>query len=377
MACTTVAHTPSTAGPLVLRFRGGATGTGPAAFTAQGPPAVTEVTPSVSHVDGGAIVVISGSGFGTDALVPSQVQSIAFVAQDGAWTAPLCVSFTVVDAGTLTCVTASSMSMETVEGYVAVTVDGVTSDPSSLAAPFSYSSEPSLLPPRISRAFAPGRGLGIELTVSAVGLADAASIVPVVVDPDDGTETPICRDTPTLLPADPDYYPYDRATCISALVVAGASGQLHVRTDGDLSTGGPLFSIQPLPVVVSLSPSFGPTSGDTRVTVVGTAFGTVDAGQVGGILVGNTPCQGPTWLAADRLACTVVAGTSSSGVTVTIDGVDSSASVLFTSLPAPTVSIVTGRVSGPSSGGTALTIKGTSFGIGPDASRHARGTHVP
>ncbi|HXX89182.1 MAG TPA: IPT/TIG domain-containing protein, partial [Acidimicrobiales bacterium] len=115
----------------------------------------------------------------------------------------------------------------------------------------------------------------------------------------------------------------------------------------------------PAPTVSSLSPASGPSAGGTAVTITGTGFG--GATQV---LFGTAAASAFSVTSATSITATAPPGSAGSvDVTVTTPGGTSATSSAdrFTYDAAPTVTGLS-PASGPSAGGTAVTITGTGFG---------------
>lgn len=130
------------------------------------------------------------------------------------------------------------------------------------------------------------------------------------------------------------------------------------NADGDSPiTPADEFTYLPVPTVTSLSPSQGPQSGGTVVTITGTGF-------TGGASVkfGTAVATGVTVNSDTSITATSPAGTGTVDVTVITPGGTSAlnASDQFTYLAAPTVTNVNPN-QGPASGGTTVTITGTGF----------------
>ncbi len=115
------------------------------------------------------------------------------------------------------------------------------------------------------------------------------------------------------------------------------------------------------PTVTAISPSSGPVSGGTSVSITGTGFSVSPGGTTvdfGTNVAARVSCASTT-------SCSAASPYASPGtvdVTVTTSNGTSTASPaeVFTYVPAPTITKIT-PTGGASSGGTAVTIWGTSF----------------
>ena len=124
------------------------------------------------------------------------------------------------------------------------------------------------------------------------------------------------------------------------------------------------FSTTPntAPIISSLSPTSGPATGGTTVSISGTGFAVGATVTFGGTAATNVNVVGSTTI-------TTTAPAHASGavnVVVTNPGGQSATSTngySYAAAPAPTVSAVN-PTSGPTAGGTSVTISGTGFGAG-------------
>jgi hypothetical protein len=147
-------------------------------------------------------------------------------------------------------------------------------------------------------------------------------------------------------------------TTITAVTPAGAAGtaSVVVTTQGGSNAASTLFTYVAPPTVSSVSPSSGPTAGGTSVTITGTNLTGATGVTIGGaaatgvVVVSNTTITAVTPAGA--------AGTAS--VVVTTLGGSNAANTLFTYVAPPAVSSVSPS-SGPTAGGTSVTITGTNF----------------
>ena len=128
-----------------------------------------------------------------------------------------------------------------------------------------------------------------------------------------------------------------------------------------LVAGGPPVEAAPAPTISSLSPTTGPSTGGTTVSISGSGF--VSGATVS---IGGTPATGVSVVSATQITAVTPAGTPGA-VSVTVQNADGQAVNLgggFTyQYPAPTVTAVA-PTSGTSAGGTAITITGTGFRTG-------------
>ena len=110
------------------------------------------------------------------------------------------------------------------------------------------------------------------------------------------------------------------------------------------------------PTVTSIVPNTGPTAGGTSVTITGTNFTGATAVTIGGVAA-----TGITVVNATTITATTPAGTAGAqDVVVTTPGGTGTGTGLFTYMAAPTVTSIAPNT-GPTAGGTAVTITGTNF----------------
>ena len=130
-------------------------------------------------------------------------------------------------------------------------------------------------------------------------------------------------------------------------------------SSGNTATAG--FSVNiaapSTPVVSSISPSSGPTSGGTTVTISGANFASGATVTFGGTVAASVTVSSSSQIVA--VTPSHLAG--SAGVIVQVSGQSSSSSVNFLyNVLTPTVTSVVPN-SGPTAGGTTVTITGTNF----------------
>jgi hypothetical protein len=126
---------------------------------------------------------------------------------------------------------------------------------------------------------------------------------------------------------------------------------------GDAAFGG---ASSP-PTVTGVSPSSGPLTGGTAVTVTGTGF---VAGSTFAVDFGNTPATNVTLVSPDQLTATAPSGSGTANVTVTTPAATSAATsadeYTYVTPPPPTVTGLS-PASGATGGGTSVIITGTNL----------------
>jgi hypothetical protein len=156
-------------------------------------------------------------------------------------------------------------------------------------------------------------------------------------------------------------------TTITATAPAHAAGAVSVTVTNPDAQSGTLasaFTYVAPPTVTSIAPTSGPIAGGTSVTITGTNF---VAGAT--VTIGGTPATGVTVVNVTTITATTPAH-ATGAVDVIVANADGQSGTLtggFTYAasggPAPTISNVA-PASGPTTGGTALTITGTNFVAG-------------
>ena len=112
----------------------------------------------------------------------------------------------------------------------------------------------------------------------------------------------------------------------------------------------------PPPTVTSVSPNSGPTAGGTSVTITGTTFTGATS-----VTFGGAAATGVAVVNATTITATTPAGAAgAASVIVTTPSGSNAANTLYTYIPGPTVTSVSPN-SGPTAGGTSVTITGTTF----------------
>ena len=139
----------------------------------------------------------------------------------------------------------------------------------------------------------------------------------------------------------------------TATATLSASGPWAMQMATFLTVSGPA------PTVTSVSPNSGSTAGGTAVTITGTNFA---SGAT--VTFGSTAATNVVVVSGTQITATTPAGSAGAAtVTVTVTGQSGSLAGAFTYNAPPTVSSVTPN-SGPTAGGTAVTITGTNFASG-------------
>lgn len=139
---------------------------------------------------------------------------------------------------------------------------------------------------------------------------------------------------------------------------AGINNDVIVIVGGQSSNTAPLWSYNP-PLIVSASPSSGPTLGGTLVTLTGDNFG--PPGTIASVTVGGAPGSSVTVINDSTLTFLSPVGTGiNKNIIVTVE-TQSSAPAPLWSYNVP-IAVACFPASGPTTGGTMITVTGNNFG---------------
>jgi len=153
------------------------------------------------------------------------------------------------------------------------------------------------------------------------------------------------------------------ATVSATIPVGGESSEVAITPDGSHAyvtngNAGTVSVIPTVPAVTTISPTQGPTTGDTLVTITGTSLDEVTAVvNFGPNLATNLFLNA----AGTQLRATSPGGAGTVPVTVTTSGGTSNA-VPFSYLPPAPALTAIAPDRGPNAGGTQVTISGTNLG---------------
>ncbi|MGB7217219.1 MAG: IPT/TIG domain-containing protein [Vicinamibacterales bacterium] len=291
-----------------------------------GSPTVTAVTPASGPITGGTTLTITGADFVTGDIV-----TIGGVAA---------TSVLVVNLGTITATTSAHAA-----GVVDVVV---TNNGQGGAQPNSFTYFNPVLAPTVT-GIAPTSGPtagGTPVTITGTNFVTGATVALGGVAAINATVVNATTITATTGP---------HAAGIVDVVVTNADTQRGTRASS--------FTYVPPPVVASVVPLSGPMAGGTSVTITGSNFA---AGAT--VAIGGVPAAGV--VVVDATTITATTGAHAAGlVNVVVTNPDAQSGTrvnsfrYFNPLLAPTVMAIT-PASGPTSGGTSVTVTGTNFVAG-------------
>jgi len=293
------------------------------------PPTVSGVSPASGPTAGGTAIAITGTNFAAGATV-----TVGGTPATG------------VSVVSATQVNATTPAHAAGVADVVVTVGGQSSA-ASPADVFTYVAPPPPTVTGVSPTSGPTGG-GTAITITGTDF-DATATVSVGGTAATGVSvvsaTQITATTPAHAPGAAD-------------VVVTVGGQSSATSPADVFT----YIAPPPPTVTGVSPTSGPTTGGTAITISGTNFDATATVTVGGAAATGVSVISNTQINATTP--THAAGTFDVIVTVAGQPTATNPSDQFTYItPPPTVSAVSPS-SGPTAGGTAITIAGTGFEAG-------------
>ena len=328
ITATTAAHAAGTVN-VVVTNPDSQSGTLPSGYSYGNPaPTVSSITPSSGPASGGTPVTITGSGFQAGATV-----SLGGTAATGV---------SVSSSTTITATTAAHAA-----GTVNVVVTNPDSQSGTLPSGYSYGN-PAPTVSSITPSSGPASG-GTPVTITGSGFQAGATV--------------------SLGGTAATGVSVSSSTTITATTAAHAAGTVNVVVTNPDSQSGTLPSGysygNPAPTVSSITPSSGPASGGTPVTITGSGF---QAGAT--VSLGGTAATGVSVSSSTTITATTAAHAAGT-VNVVVTNPDSQSGTLPSGYsygnPAPTVSSITPS-SGPASGGTPVTITGSGFQAGATVS---------
>ena len=295
------------------------------------PPTVATVTPNTGPGQGGTTVRINGSGF--------QVGASVSFGGSGAPTA-IVLSPTDIDV------------VAPVHGDGPVNLTIVNPDGQSVTANNAYTYVAPPNPVQVTPSSGPTSG-GTAITVTGTFFRTGATVR---VGPN------ACQSVIVLA----------GGTALTCNTPTGASGPVLVSVTNPDNQAGVLnnaftyLAPVPPPTVTGVSPAFGPVTGGTQVTVLGTNF---QAGAA--VRFGSTPATAANVISPSAIVVTIPGAAGPGSVGVTVTNPDSQTATLANSfsyfqpadLPAITVVSLTPN-QGPTAGGTVVFVSGRGFKAG-------------
>ena len=298
----------------------GGTFTAGGAFTYIAPaPTISSVSPSSGSTLGGTLITITGTN-----LTGATIVTIGSVGV---------TSFTVVSA--------TSISAVTPEGAVGPQIVAVTTEGGSASKPNAFTYVTPL--PTITLVN-PNSGVlagGTAITITGTNFTGATVVK---IGANAATSMVVVSDT-----------------SITAVTPAGSAGaqSVAVTTAGGIATAPAAFTYTnvSLPSIASVSPTSGPSSGGTAITITGTNLTGATSVKVGGVAATSVVVASATSITAVTPAGTL----GQQDVLVTTPLGSATAVNAFTyEIPAPTIASLS-PTSGTTLGGTTVTISGANL----------------
>ncbi len=323
LTCTATSHVAGTV-DVVVTNPGSLTGMLSDGFTYYAAPTISSLSPAAGAQHGGTLVTISGTGLRSGATV--LMGSTA------------CGSVTVVSSTTLTCTTGASAS----GGTVNVTVTNTDLQTVIDTNAYTYDIAPTLT--SVTPSYGP---VDRETTITLTGTTFLPGATVKV-----GTVTclnPVVNSSTSM-------------SCTTGLAMAAGTDDVVVTNpDGQSAALANGFTYSNPPTVTSISPNVGPVTGNTTVTITGTGF---NANAL--VSIGSSPCLVLDIISTTTLTCATTSTIAPGVVNVTVTNSDTQSGTLsngFTYLGPPVLSLIS-PTSGPTAGGTLITLTGAGFHAG-------------
>ena len=300
-------------------------------------PSVTGISPSHGPIGAYTSVTISGAGFSSWPTLPSiSFGTVAVPAANISCSSTSC-----------TALSPEAASPGTVD--VTVTVNGVSS-PTTTADQFTYDG-PAIT--SISPTFGPlGGGTLVSISGTGLGFSDNRQAnISIAFGPNSATGVS-CQ---------------DGDSCVAYSPPGSGTVDIIVTVNGVASTPtlADQFTYLAFPTVTGLSPTNGPATGGTTVTITGTNFSTTPgATSIAFVtpdqLDGTAPATNVACTSTTRCTATSPAGVGTVDVTATVAGATSSMSSADQFGYAPVITGIS-PTSGPATGGTSVAISGAGL----------------
>jgi len=320
ITATTPAHAAGAVTVVITTPNGTATGTGAYTYS-EAPPTFVSIVPSSGRTAGGTGVTITGTN-----LIGATA-----VAFDGtSATGILVVSSTSITA--------------TTPAHAAGAVTVVITTPNGTATgtnAYTYVSPPTFT--SITPNSGPTAG-GTTVTIAGTNFVSGGSFGVTI---GGSPATSVVRTSSTQI------------TAVTPAGTGGAKDVVITNNDGQTATGANAYTYVSPPTFTSITPNSGPTAGGTTVTIAGTNF--VSGGSFG-VTIGGSPATSVVWNSYTQITAVTPAGTAGAKdvVITNNDGQTATGTGVYTYVSPPTFTSITPN-SGPTAGGTAVTIAGTNF----------------
>jgi hypothetical protein len=278
-------------------------------------PTITTIAPTLGPTSGGTIVTITGTGFiGSTAVTFGGTPATTFT----------------VNSATQITATAPAHAA----GMIQVTVTGPTG--TSNPVNFTYQAPAGPIVTGVVPSAGPTSG-GTVVTISGSGFTGSTSVT--------------FGGTPATT------FIVNSATQITATTPAHAAGTapVVVVTPAGSSNNNVAFFFLNAPVITTLSPDQGPTSGGTVVTISGSGFTGVTS-----VTFGGTPATSFTLNSDSQITATAPAHAAGTAQVVVTTPSGTSTGAPYAYIAAPVITALAPDA-GPQAGGTSVTISGSNL----------------
>ena len=329
ITCDTPAGTAGSSVDVVVANDNGTT-TLSSGYTYHPVPTLSSVSPTSGTSLGGTSVTLTGTGFSNNS---PGTNTVTF---DG----NAATSVVVVSDTSITCDTPAGTAGSTVDVVVSNTNGTAT-----LSSSYTYHPVPTLT--SVSPTSGTSLG-GTSITLTGTGFsANSPGTNSVTVDGNAATSVVVVSDT--------------SITCDTPAGTAGATVDVVVSNANGSATLSSSYSYHPAPAVTSVSPTSGTSLGGTSITITGSGFSNNSPGT-NTVTVDGNAATSVVVVSDTSITCDTPAGTAGASVDVVVSNANGTGTLSsgYTYHPAPTVSSVS-PATGPSTGGTSVTITGTGF----------------
>ncbi len=320
VTCTTPAGTALA--DIVLTNPGGATATLANSFEYRNDPTFVSISPVFGAVTGGTLVTITGTLFSNHTADPAV--TIGGVS---------CAGVTYNSATELTCTTGAGVA-----GARDIVITQASGQTVTATAAYTYTAAPIIS--NLSTAIANASG-GTIITLTGQHFLSGLAV--------EIEGTPCTNSI---------YLSSTSATCETPALAVGVYDLTLTNPDTLDVTLTDAVSVQAEPTIASISPSFGPQTGGTTITITGTNF---DIGVT--VLFSQGGCTSINRINSTQLTCLTTASVGDGNTDVTVRNPNTFEAVStsgFVYLGPPTITSVTPST-GAQGGGTSVTIDGTNF----------------
>jgi len=258
----------------------GQSSTTTSAYTYSAAPTITSLDIDGGSLAGGVRVLVTGTGFN-----PGATMTFGGLA---------CTGVGYISPTLFQCITPGGVA-----GVVDVTITNSDGQLGTKTSAYTYRAAPTVA--SVSPLLGPVGG-GTNITITGTGfILGATTLVKV--------GSGLCGSVVVV-----------NSTTITCTTIASTAGLVMVRVtniDNQYGYKTSAFTFQAPPVISTLSPSSGPQSGGTSVTITGTGFLTGVTVSIGG-----TPCTTVTLNSSSSITCVTPSSTSWGGVDVVVTNTD-------------------------------------------------------